>query len=105
MPEPALSTIKLLAAEMVEAVTVNAGAAARSAGPFALDNVKPLVPLLLLHQEELAGDDAGQEAAGVVQETWGVAAAWIKVWPSPDTAQVHAWEKQGKLTELVAPAR
>ncbi len=64
MPEPALSTIKLLAAEMVEAVTVNVGAAARSVGPFVLDTEK-LLPL----PTTLPADDDGQEAVGVVQET------------------------------------
>ncbi len=39
MPEPALSTIKLLAAEVVEAVTMNAGEAVRSDGPNVLVTV------------------------------------------------------------------
>ena len=64
MPEPALSTIKLLVAEVVEAVTVKVGEAATSVGPFVLDTEK-LLPL----PTTLPADDDGQEAVGVVQET------------------------------------
>ena len=64
MPEPALSTIKPLAAEMVEAVTANVGAAARSAGPFVLDTVKLLAPAG--PETVPAAPVAGQEAVGVV---------------------------------------
>ena len=64
VPEPAVSTIKALLAEVVEAVTVNAGAAARSAGPFVLDTVKVLAPAV--PEGVPAAPVAGQEAVGVV---------------------------------------
>ncbi len=64
VPEPAVSMFKLAAAEMVEAVTVKAGAAARSAGPFVLDTVKVLTPAVL--EGVPAAPVAGQEAVGVV---------------------------------------
>ena len=96
MPEPELSTIKKLAAEVV-AVTVKVGAEARSAGPLALSTVK-LLPL----PTTTPADDAGHDAVGVVQDTWGVAAILLKV--EPEAEQVQTREKQGKLTELVVPA-
>jgi len=57
---PALSTIKLLA--VVEAVTVNAGDAARSAGPLLLVTVKALP---VFGPTEPSAPAAGQEAVGV----------------------------------------
>ena len=59
---PALSTVKLLAAEVVEAVTVNVGDAARSAGPFVLVTVKALP---VNKPTEPGAPAAVQEAVGV----------------------------------------
>jgi len=69
-PAPALSTVKLLAADVVVAVTLNSGAVAKSFGPFVLVTVKVL-------PDPLGVPAAGQEVVGLVHETWGAATATL----------------------------
>jgi hypothetical protein len=84
----------LLVADIVDAVTEKEEDAARSAGPLELETAKLLEPLLPV---ATAAEDAGQEAVGVLHETWGA----LEKMP---LEQVQTVEKHGSCTWFGTPA-
>jgi hypothetical protein len=84
----------VIVADIVDAVTEKEEGAARSAGPLVLETAKLLEPLLPV---ATAAEDAGQEAVGVLHETWGS----LEKMP---LEQVQTVEKHGSCTWFGAPA-